>query len=252
MIHHIAVLIPARDEQDRIERCLRSVLAAKRACPVAVSITLVADGCLDDTASRARRFAGVDVIEIDCSNVGAARRTAVRHALRELHLPAETVWLANTDADSVVPENWLSVQLSHAAAGYDLVVGTVRPDPSEYPEYLQREWERAHIKGQPNGHIHGANLGIRASAYLEAGGYRAIPEHEDVDLAARLRHYPRATCDEAEVITSARLDGRTPGGYAGYLRGLASNDGSSGESVVPILGEATALGTVSPGGQHPA
>ncbi|MGK0722557.1 glycosyltransferase [Leucobacter sp. W1478] len=220
MIRHIAVLIPARDEQDRVERCLSSVLAAKRACPVPVSITLVADGCRDGTAARALKCGGVDVLEVDCSNVGAARGIAARHALLGVKLPTEEVWLANTDADSVVPENWFTVQLGFAEAGYGIVVGTVRPDPAEYPEYLQREWKRTHVKGRPNGHIHGANLGIRASAYLEVGGYRALPEHEDVDLAARLSHHPRAASDEAEVITSARLDGRTPGGYAGYLRGL--------------------------------
>lgn len=221
MIGHVAVLIPARDERDRIEQCLRSVLAAAARCPVDVSIILVADGCLDDTAKIARSFPAVQVIEIESSNVGTARRTAARHALRSLSLPLESVWLANTDADSLVPENWLTVQTGYADAGYDLVVGTVRPDAREYPEERQREWEKTHVRGRPNGHVHGANLGIRASAYLQAGGYRPLPEHEDVELVARLAGHPQIASDDAEVITSARLVGRTPGGYAGYLRNAA-------------------------------
>ncbi len=221
MIRHIAVLIPARDEQDRIERCLPSVLAARRDCPVEVSITVVADGCLDHTAAVARRFSEVRLVETASSNVGTARRTAAQHALASLPIAPESVWLANTDADSTVPENWLTVQLRHADEGYDVVIGTVRPDPDEYPEELRRDWERTHIRGRPNGHVHGANLGVRASAYLQAGGYRPLPEHEDVDLVERLAGRRQLASDEAEVITSARLVGRTPGGYAGYLRSAA-------------------------------
>lgn len=217
-ISHIAVLIPARDEEDRIERCLESVVAAKRAAPVPVSITVVADSCLDSTAARARRFPGVDVVEIDSANVGIARQVAAEWALASLPQPPEAVWLANTDADSMVPANWLTVQAELAAAGYDLVIGTVRPDPAEYPLERQQEWERTHIRGRPNGHVHGANLGVRAAAFVEVGGFRPIPEHEDVDLVDRFAGHPRVASDDAEVITSARLTGRTPGGYARYLR----------------------------------
>ncbi len=222
MIRHIAVLIPARDEQDRIERCLRSILAAKRRCPVETSLVVVADGCLDGTARLARRFSAVEVVEIESANVGTARRVAAQHVLRSLTVPAEQVWLANTDADSTVPANWLTVQLGYAAAGYDVVIGTVRPDPAEYPADLRQEWERTHVRGRPNGHVHGANLGVRASAYVAVGGYRPLPEHEDVDLVARLALHPQVASDDAEVITSARLVGRTPGGYARYLRNAAA------------------------------
>lgn len=222
MIEHVAVLIPARDEEERVERCLRAVMVAKQHCTVDVSVTLVADGCLDSTAHRARRFPGVDVLEIDASNVGAARHTAAAHALERLRARPEAAWFANTDADSVVPPNWLTTQLAYAAVGYDLVIGSVRPDPAEYPPELQQEWEETHVKGEPNGHVHGANLGIRAAAYLRVGGYRPLPEHEDVDLVARLAGCATVASDHAEVLTSARLVGRTPGGYAGYLRTVAS------------------------------
>ncbi len=220
MINHAAVLIPARDESDRIERCLRSVIAAKQHCSVDVMITVVADGCLDDTAAVARSVQGVQVVEIESSNVGTARRTAALHALHSLDLPPKDIWLANTDADSVVPENWLTAQIGYADSGYDVVIGTVRPDPRESPEELQRKWEETHIKGQPNGHVHGANLGFRASAYLSIGGYRRLPEHEDVDLVTRLAGHSQVASSDAEVITSARLRGQTPGGYAGYLRNM--------------------------------
>lgn len=220
MIAHAVVVIPARDEADRIERCLRSVVAAATHCPLAVTIVVAADSCRDSTPRLAREFPGVCVLEIDETNVGAARRAGVETALAGLSTPREEIWLACTDADSVVPENWLTSQIAHADAGADLVIGTVRPDPAEYPEERQREWLLTHIPGRPNGHVHGANLGVRVSAYCAVGGFRAIPEHEDVDLVARLAHVSTVASDAGEVLTSARLEGRTPGGYAGYLRAL--------------------------------
>jgi len=220
VISHIAVLMPARDEAQRIRECLDAVTAAVDRCPIDASITVVADNCTDDTARIARAFPQVTVIEISAGNVGVARATAAIHALSTSGVPPASVWLANTDADSLVPDNWLTSQLDIADRGYDIIIGTVRPDPREYPPDAQREWEKTHVAGRPNGHIHGANLGVRASAYLDVEGFRPMPEHEDVDLVKRLARFRSIASDDAEVITSARLAGRTPGGYAGYLRDI--------------------------------
>ena len=85
----------------------------------------------------------------------------------------------------------------------------------------QREaWERTHVPGQANGHVHGANLGFRADRYLQAGGYPRLPEHEDVRLVSTLRTLPgivEEATDACCVLTSGRSVGRTPGGYARYL-----------------------------------
>ena len=206
-------MIPARDEEELIARCLRSVLDSARNARARVTITVAADGCLDRTAEFARAFTGVKVIELESSNVGAARAAASDRAVRR---GAE--WLANTDADSVVPPNWLEEQLALAAAGADVVIGTVRPNFDELTEQQSAAWLETHEAGEPNGHVHGANLGIRASAYRAAGGYRSLPEHEDAELVQRLRDFTIVATDRAEVITSARRFGRTPGGYARYLR----------------------------------
>lgn len=212
-IRRIGVIIPARDEEVLIARCLMSVLHAATHVQARVSITVAADGCLDRTVQVARGIPGVAVVELESSNVGAARAAAGVHALVK---GAE--WLANTDADSVVPANWLSSQLELADAGADVVVGTVRPDFAELTDAEAAAWQETHVPGQPNGHVHGANLGIRASVYRASGGYRALPEHEDADLVARLSGFTIVASDDAEVTSSARRWGRTPGGYARYLR----------------------------------
>lgn len=218
MIEHVAVLIPARDEAERIAACLHAVTVAGSRCRSPVSITVVADNCTDDTALIARAFAGVRVIEIDSGNVGVARRSAAERALVRLPLDPGTVWLAHTDADSIVPSGWLASQIRHADNGYDLVIGSVRPNPRELSAAQLEAWRRSRAAGGHRGDVHGANLGVRASAYLAVGGYRPLVEHEDVDLVARLSAHPQIAPDDEAVVTSARLDGRTPGGFAGYLR----------------------------------
>ncbi len=212
-IRRIGVVIPARDEEELVAHCLRSVIESARVVRARVTVTVAADGCLDRTAQVARAFPGVNVIELESSNVGAARAAASERALRR-----GADWLANTDADSVVPPHWLAEQLALAAAGADVVVGTVRPDFAGLTGEQVSAWLETHIPGAPNGHVHGANLGIRASAYRAVGGYRSLPEHEDADLVERLRDCTIVATDRTEVVTSARRFGRTPGGYARYLR----------------------------------
>lgn len=217
-MQHVAVVIPARDEELRVEACLSSVLAARARCPVDVSITLVADSCSDRTTELARHFPAVAVLELSASNVGLSRAFGVRKALEYCGRDPAQVWIANTDADTTVPADWLVQQVELADAGYDAILGAVVPDPKEYPRHLQQRWARAHPAGRIRNEIYGANLGVRASVYLRAGGFAAREEHEDVDLVHRLRGSRVLYSDATPVKTSARHDGRTPGGFAGYLR----------------------------------
>jgi glycosyltransferase involved in cell wall biosynthesis len=224
-VEHIAVVIPARDESDLIGRCLASVLAARtvigsqRHAPT-VSVVVVADRCTDDTASVARRFDGVTVVEIDAGNVGIARATGVLLAL-ESSGPAPTgVWIASTDADSVVPDGWLAEQAAFARRGAGVVLGTVRPDFADLTAEQAAAWTELHSAADSVGEVHGANLGVRGDIYLAVGGFPGLPEHEDVGFVERCVALGAqiAATDRCEVTTSGRQVGRTPGGFARYLR----------------------------------
>lgn len=231
-ISTVIVVIPARNEQESIGRCLESILIAREHALtthplVRIRVCVVADRCLDDTREVAQQFSGVEVIAIAAGRVGIARATGIRHALASVDV--DRTWIANTDADSTVPANWIDSQLRLAAGGADVMIGTVRPVFADLPHHQVQEWVTSHTPGRPNGHIHGANLGFRASSYHAVRGFRGLAMHEDVDLARRLAGSGcrLVSSDDCEVLTSSRLVGRTPGGYAAYLaRGSAMADGS--------------------------
>ncbi|MCU1508674.1 MAG: glycosyl transferase [Glaciihabitans sp.] len=235
-IDEFAIVIPARDEQLLIGACLRAINIAIARTHRAlwwrtptISVTVVADGCTDGTADVVRTFPAVTLVERAAAGVGAARRTGAAVALSQSCCAPGSFWLANTDADSRVPPGWILEQLAAASAGSDALIGTVRPVFNDLSPEQVRAWEALHRGERANGHVHGANLGVRASAYLAAGGFDPVQEHEDVDLVARIRAggFTATASSAAEVLTSGRQSGRAPGGYAGYLRTLAT------ASIVP-------------------
>ena len=242
-VDRIVVVVPARNEERRLGRALTALAAASRTAVaeqpgLVVDLFTVLDRCTDGTADVLRRFPTVRGVTSTAGMVGAARRAGVREALGASRTAAARTWIACTDADSVVPSDWLLRHLELARQGADLVLGTVVPDPAELDERALAAWHTRHplVDGHP--YVHGANLGIRADAYLRAGGFPAVREHEDVLLAAAVRADGGTVASPAAgpVRTSARAVGRTPGGFAGYLEELR-RDGLADEPLVAGLGQ---------------
>lgn len=219
-IRRVVVVVPVHDEELLLPECLAALQIAAADAGLPVDVVVVLDACTDGSAEVARST-DVQVVEVAAGSVGVARAVGVRAGLARGDEDAATVWIACTDADTVVPAHWLRTQRALADDGADVVVGTVRPDPRDLTERQLAAWRATRVPGRPNGHVHGANLGVRADAYVRAGGFDPVPEHEDVDLVARLRADRDVTVvasDAVDVVTSGRLIGRTPGGYARYLR----------------------------------
>jgi len=137
---------------------------------------------------------------------------------------ASDIWYATTDADSVVPADWL---LQMTAADADMVLGVVRvPAWRHYPAEVARRYMRAYqSKGPGHNHVHGANMGFRADAYWAVGGFRALPTGEDVELVDRFEAENMRIHRDAKlsVATSDRQNGRAPGGFAKHLRELSGS-----------------------------
>ena len=185
---------------------------------------VAADSCTDRTVAVARA-GGAVVIGIGARNVGAARATGMMELLRLMPgLDPAAIWLATTDADTVVPPGWLRRQLGYADQGWDVVLGTVTvADWSEHPAHVPAAFAaRYYFGGGPHPHVHGANIGIRASAYRAAGGFRPLRTAEDHALLAAAT---KAGCSvlragDITVQTSARRQARAPDGFSHLLRTL--------------------------------
>ncbi len=218
------VVVPAHDEESLLPACLastgRALAAVRRAHPeLVLRRTVVADTCRDATVALARS-AGADVVEVDARCVGLARQAGVDHAARlAADVAPQRVWLAHTDADTVVPEHWLLAQLELARQGVAMVVGSVVPS-NDAP--VPPGWHERHDLGEGHPHVHGANLGLTLAAHRDAGGFPALPLHEDVLLVAAVKGAGFRWCatDTTRVTTSARRHGRAPGGFAAYLAAL--------------------------------
>lgn len=220
-IERLAVVVPARNEAALLPRCLHALVAAadrlRLECPqVSLHMLVVLDSCTDNSAAVVDRFAEVRGLCVAVGTVGAARQAGVGH----LASTAGPDWFAMTDADSAVPPGWLVHQARCADAGTDLVLGTVTPDVAEISAAQLARWEAIHHATDGHEHVYGANLGFSSAALAATGGFRAMAAHEDVDLADRIKAagLPWIASAQHPVLTSARLVGRTPVGFAGYLR----------------------------------
>lgn len=244
-ITQVAVVIPVHNEEPHLARALAAVSAAADALQYSkpdtdIAIVVVLDACTDGSGAVAAHFAAVDrrftLLPVAFRSVGRSRRAGINLLLAG-PLPdragegragarrprtAESIWLANTDADSCVPENWLLRQVELADRGADAVLGTVEPDPAGMDGELLRRWHARHPLGEDHPHVYGANFGVRASAYIRAGGFPRQRSHEDRVLAARLRRhgYRITSTDTVRVVTSGRTEARAPQGFGAYLLAL--------------------------------
>lgn len=216
----IGVVVPAHNEEALLGRCLASLRAAACHPDLAgesVLIVVVLDACNDDS-ERIAREGGALTLHTDARNVGMARHLGAEYIIAQ-----GARWLACTDADSHVAEDWLVEQLRHEA---EVVCGTVQvQDWENYDADVQQAYHQRYQPQNDHRHVHGANLGICTQAYQRAGGFPPIPAHEDVQLVEALtRNGARIVWSGSNSVnTSARREPRARGGFGDYLVQLAAS-----------------------------
>ncbi|MGU3291235.1 glycosyltransferase [Williamsia sp. M5A3_1d] len=223
-VSRCVVVVPAHDECDDLPDALAAIDRAAAQVRVPVQVVVVADACDDGTATIPG--AHVEVRTVGARNVGVARATGF------IGFPTDPdVWFATTDADSRVPAEWLASHLRLADAGADAVVGTIAPiDWAQWPHDAAQRFAAQYTDRDDHRHIHGANLGVRASVYGALGGFAPLTHDEDVDLVHRMvqARHRIAWSAAAPVFTSTRVRGRVPAGFATTLPTLLG----AGESIL--------------------
>jgi glycosyltransferase involved in cell wall biosynthesis len=222
----VAVVVPARDEVELLPRCLASVTTAvdRVATACRVHIVVVADRCVDDTeVAAALDRAHASIVRARCANVGGARQVGVDGALRVWPPdPARRLWIAMTDADSIVPPHWLAHQLRAAAQGWHAVAGAVTVadwgDRSSRTAQALAAYRREQRRRQASP-VHGANLGVWADALAAVGGVPAVAHSEDAGIVELLERTGRPVLRASDlvVVTSGRRSARAAGGFSSLL-----------------------------------
>lgn len=235
----VAVAIPARDEEEGIEACLSSVLVAVQAARHAglvarVRVAVAAHRCSDATAARARRILarhpGVDAEvheDVSAGTVGEVRHALIEAATASWSERHRRAWVFSTDADSIVPTDWITAVLRQAAdADMAAVVGLVMvhdwcAGPAARAEYEHIIAAGTHPEGHD--HVYGANFAVALRAYRAVGGFPSVPVGEDAALLRRLRlgGWPVLTATTPVVGTSGRMPGRAAHGLGALLQDLA-------------------------------
>jgi GT2 family glycosyltransferase len=257
---HVVVAIPVRNEEAYIGPCL-AALAGQTAPPD--DIILLLNNCTDGSAaichSWQNSMPNLRIVERRLTgrlaNAGEARRLALEFALGM----SEGGVLLTTDADAVVPPDWVANNLRHILQGAEAVCGRAAMDPDDaaaLPARLHEDHateERCltaldeldhalnpdpHDPWPRHTQHSGASIAVTAAALRRAGGPPSVAAGEDRALVAslraadgKIRHAP-----EIVVTVSGRLQGRAAGGMAETIsRRLAWPDAWADEAVEPAI-----------------
>lgn len=264
----VVVVVPARDEEDRIAACLHALAGQQGTDGALREVIVVLDGCRDRTAERARRAAAATGLPLRLLSgpergVGFARKAGMDEAARRLRAAeAQDGLIASTDADSVVAPGWLAAILAAVADGAAAVGGPISLEPIEAAalprevldarraEAVERlRAVRRHTAGAEHHQFSGASLAITLAAHDRVGGLPAVAQLEDeaLERALRTAGLPVAYVSGAAVRTSARTTGHTARGLAQVLRtqswrarqGVRPGAASAGVPLATVLRPAT-------------
>ena len=259
----VAVLLPVRDEEQRVEPCLRSLLAQRGLRDLRVLV--LDDGSTDNTVDVVRRAAGADPrVELltgaplpagwwgktwACQQLVDAATAAERAPAVLVFVDADVVLAPHAVAAATALLRWSGLDL---VSPYPRQVAVGAAERLVQP-LLQWSWlttlplRVAERSARPSlAAANGQLLVVDTGAYLVAGGHAAV-RGELLEDVARLRAVKRSggrggVVDGTDLATCRMYDG-WPALREGYAKSLWSAFGSraGAASVLGLLGIAYVL-----------
>ena len=264
----VAVIIPARNEAERIGPCLDALAQQDRqGCAIHVCVNNTDDATAEIVRDQARRHRlplVLSELRLPRGGVGRARRLGHLSAMR---FSPGAASLLSTDADCLAAPGWIAAMRA-ALERHPAVLGRIEGLDDLAPElldkvrrggrveddYMRLSLEFARLVSQGGSEAiglntaGGANLGIRREIYRVVGGFRAMPCREDRDLIDRViaaGHLP-GRVEGALIRASMRPEGRAPGGMADKIaERLSGGDDGLDMALAPV---AAMLSPASGGG----
>ena len=188
---YVQVIVPARNEQDSIARCLDSLV---RQQGISLHVTVVNDDSSDQTGAVAASFAGVRVISTAQPPPGV---TGKCNALICGAAEAQAEWLLFTDADTFhYPGSFAAAVKEAEERGVDLLSYSPEQEVVTWSEQilmpiifaeLARTYPptRVNDPASPVVAANGQYILVRRQIYQKLGGHRAVADKvlEEVALA---------------------------------------------------------------------
>lgn len=190
MTPSISVVVPSFNEEARIERCLAS-LADQTLPRDEYELIVVDGGSKDRTREIAAAYA--DRVFVQSSpKVGGARNDGI--------LAAQSDLVATTDADCVLPHDWVErARDDLSREGVVMVYGTVAPVEATIKNRFSLDLANlASAIGYHTGWLYytlGCNSAFRKEAFVRAGMYRTIDAGDDLEIARRMVREGRVLFD---------------------------------------------------------
>lgn len=180
----VSIVVCGYNAASTIDDCLAAL--ARLDYPT-FEVIVVDDGSTDDTAARARAYAGVRLISIANGGLSAARNVGAHAARHEI--------VAYVDADVRVDPCWLTYLVQPFVTSDAVAVGgpnIVPPDDDWFAHCVARApGAPSHvlIDDRIADHVPGCNVAIRRDALLAIGGFDPIflRAGDDVDVCWRLQ-----------------------------------------------------------------
>ncbi|HUD05960.1 MAG TPA: glycosyltransferase [Candidatus Saccharimonadales bacterium] len=196
----ISVVIPAFNESAMLPFCLKAI--NQQDYKGDIEVIVVDNASTDETAEIAKSFN---------AKVQYEPRHGVVFARRAGFKAASGGIIASTDADTIVPKNWISlIELALRDKQYSGVVGAYKlcnvNSPSKRLAQILIPFFRT-IDLLLGAHFAGANFAVYKKAYEGVGGFKTeFITGEDLDLSYRLRKsgYKLKVAYSIRVKTSAR------------------------------------------------
>lgn len=189
----VAFVIPAHNEEALLGECLTSVQAeiARSTLCTSAQIVVVDNASIDRTGDVARSFDGVTVVREDRKGLGFARSAGFENSTG--------AFVANIDADTLVPAGWLDTALTAFADDKKLVCISGPYIYHDLPWHSRAVTELFYYATKAiyllnryvlkvGSVVQGGNFVFKRDAWIKAGGYNHDITFygEDTDIAVKL------------------------------------------------------------------
>ena len=214
----VSVIVPARNEEDRIEYCLKSLFSQSypKAC---IEIIIVNDFSTDNTVSLVEKYPGQCILlhlaDYLTDPINAYKKKAIEIGIA--HSTGELILC--TDADCSMGTEWVSLMVdAHIQKDLVFIAAPVKIIPDGSAISVFQALDFIALQGITGAAVHnnvypmcnGANLAYTRNAFLQVGGFTEI-DHiasgDDMLLMKKIQSkFPRQTGfikDKRAIVSTA-------------------------------------------------